>query len=455
MDAVTAVQIKELDSKVSHGTTASLSEIEKQNYILERIETYSEIGMLSSATSVKSLQSIATSLSRIEARAASSEDFSGLRRRSSNADLWKKYRVTRPSNENLEYRSRHSSVGSPGLKKSSFVTFPSNSSDRGGALSSHEDHDDIHVSTEPQSGAASRLSARKNQLRSQKSINDLAGLAASHAGLVGERGQAHNRIMEASEPEKSETVNDWEPLTQARDFGHWRDLGLWGKYRLWDTLSEQHPQAVLDYISLARKARIVQNKIDALNLLNCDSNTWPLSSDDSELQQQERIMLEERLENWRYALRAARIHCIMEGHSLYEIDRRLRPPVTNDDLDRFWDQHNKPEGDQASNRYLLHMCGGETGIYGEWSANRGRINHWMFHCLQSDDAQAQIHRSMLAEPPLSDEHWAIQVLEHWYVDGAAVGRSLETAHSAGAVDSREVSQLEKPISDPDFDFFGK
>lgn len=77
-----------------------------------------------------------------------------------------------------------------------------------------------------------------------------------------------------------------------------------------------------------------------------------------------------------------------------------------------------------------------------WSSNRDRINGWLLDCLKSDEQQAQLHRSMLPDPPIDDECWTRQVLRHWYLDEAAVGEELPIPRSVGAVDSHSIKSSE-------------
>lgn len=66
LDVTSAAQMTQLDSKITEGTVATLSKVEDQAARLDKIETFSRDGMRNSAASVRSLQSVETSLSRIE-----------------------------------------------------------------------------------------------------------------------------------------------------------------------------------------------------------------------------------------------------------------------------------------------------------------------------------------------------------------------------------------------------
>ena len=440
MDISTATNVRELDEKLIHGTAASLSKIEKQNGILERIQSYSETGMQSSVASVRSLHSIANSLSRIEAMASSSETFPKFHRRGDSDEIRDGIRTKRVSNDEIETRSRRSSGGHAIANKSSYTSLRSSAS----VMSPPtlvEEPSGSDLTSQRFSSPHCSFGPERKHVHLHKRWSDSTGPVTFQAEPYTDSDIAEDKHIQLSCFGRSNS--EYSEGLQAQK----RNAERWETQYLWDILSEQQPASVLEYITLVRKCNFLQNKIDALHLLNHGSELSLPSKNECNARHNEWIILQGRLNDVRYALTAARKRCVLEGHSLYEFDQRLRPPTNNDKTDRFWDQYNEHERSQANNRYLQEMRDGETAIFGEWSTTRDRINCWMLHCLQSDDAQTQVHRSMLAEPPLDDEHWAIQVLDNWEVDEAALGHSLETAHSAGAVDSREVSQLERPISD--------
>jgi len=112
MDISTARDILSLDGKVTQGTAASLSKIEEQNGVLEVIEYYSLAGMQSSAASEKSLQSISTSLSRLQGFASSAASASGSQGINHGGLARKRVRPTRRNNGDFYRRRRRSSAGS-------------------------------------------------------------------------------------------------------------------------------------------------------------------------------------------------------------------------------------------------------------------------------------------------------------------------------------------------------
>ena len=237
----------------------------------------------------------------------------------------------------------------------------------------------------------------------------------------------------------------WNPQT---------DVSLHQQYRTFSDLKRQcltelYPSDVLEYISLIRVMKSYEDKINVLNLLNLGSNHFAraaakvhyhLGESDLEIMKWERTALQERLNAVRLVALASRKRCILAGHSLQGIDDRIRPPDLFNDpnemsgicLDPQLERATRPISNEVLEREV------KCEVLDEWSTNRDRINRWLLHCLQSDEEQAQLHRSMLAEPLLKDEEWARQVLRHWYIDEAALGHEVRTSLSIGAVDSHTV-----------------
>lgn len=214
-------------------------------------------------------------------------------------------------------------------------------------------------------------------------------------------------------------------------------------------LTEMYPIDVLEYISLIRVMKSYEDKINILNLLNLGSNFFArtaakvhfhLGESDLEVLKWERTALQERLTALQRVALDSRRRCILAGHSLQEIDNRIRPPDLFNDPEEPSDLCLGPRPERAprpiSNGVLEREV--KCEVLDEWSTNRDRINRWLLHCLQSDEEQAQLHKSMLAEPMLKDEDWARQVLRHWYIDEAALGHEVKTSLSVGAVDSHTI-----------------
>lgn len=232
------------------------------------------------------------------------------------------------------------------------------------------------------------------------------------------------------------------------------DLSLHKQYHTFSDLKRQcltelYPSDVLEYISLIRVMKSYEDKINVLNLLHLGSNFlarsaakihFHLCESDLEILKWERTALQKRLTALRLVALDSRRRCILAGHSLQGIDDRIRPPDLFNDPNEALDLCLSPQLGRAprpiSNEVLEREV--KCEVLDEWSTNRDRINRWLLHCLQSDEEQAQLHKSMLAEPLLKDEDWARQVLRHWYIDEAALGHEVKTSLSIGAVDSHTV-----------------
>lgn len=241
------------------------------------------------------------------------------------------------------------------------------------------------------------------------------------------------------------------------------DVSLHSQYRTFSDLKRQcltelYPSDVLEYISLIRVMKSYEDKINVLNLLNLGSNFFAraaaqvhfhLCESDLEILKWERTALQERLEALRLIALASRRRCILAGHSLQGIDDRIRPP----DLFNHPNECSDPCLGSRLERAPRPISNGvlerevKCEVLDEWSTNRDRINRWLLNCLQSDEEQAQLHKSMLAEPLLKDEDWARQVLRHWYIDEAALGHEVKASLSVGAVDSHTIDDI------PDAEWF--
>ena len=378
--------------------------MEKQYDSLDRIERYSQTGMESSAASVRTLDSIASSLSRIERLASSMSTPS--------ADRESCGRKKSFEEEHRTPRSFHSTTE----EYADEVTTPT-------------------VQREAWKAGAPAYPPARRQISHVRSGSDLqrahtqrgnksAGGKSSHIG-------AANR--------SNGVLYEYIPISNGRSPGD--DLlnqPCLETQCYWNILLEDQPNSVSEYVALVQQSRIIQNQLDGIHLL-LELNVSSIPRDVVSSKFDERNMLQVRLMDVSCALKRVRSRCISEGYSLYEIDQRLRPAISIEHSHKFWDSHNEPEEFQVSNRHLAKMLDDKSSVYGEWSTNRDRINHWLLHSLRSDDTQARLHRSMLADPPSDDLLWADQVLRHWYLDGAATGHALELAHSTGAVDSRELS----------------
>ena len=129
-------------------------------------------------------------------------------------------------------------------------------------------------------------------------------------------------------------------LSKNNNSGIQVDVSLHQQYRTFSNLrrqclTESYPSNVLEYISLIRAMKSYEDKINILNLLNLGSNHFArapakvhshLCESDLEILKWERAALQERLTALRSVALSSRRRCILAGHSLQEIDNRLRPP---------------------------------------------------------------------------------------------------------------------------------
>lgn len=420
LDVSAAANIRKLDRKFDTGTAASLSKIEEQNVVLERIESHTKSRVQSSADSVHSLQSIASSLSRIEALAASAASASVSQR----SDGLK--------GKKSKQRSRRRVTGD-------FVPTYQRGSPRSSWRRSSASAQSLPaVPTIPDT--YSHLFENATEAKSRES--NAKESTHSWAGMLEDLDQTGD---DPFVPENTRSGADWDPQI---------DVSLHQQYRTFSDLKRQcltelYPSDVLEYISLNRVMKSYEDKINVLSLLNLGSNYFARSAakvhfhlceSDLEILKWERTALQERLTALRVVASTSRRRCILAGHSLQGIDDRIRPPDLFKDPNHVSDTSLGPQLERAprpiSNGVLEREV--KCEVLDEWSTNRDRINRWLLHCLQSDEEQAQLHKSMLAEPLLRDEDWARQVLRHWYIDAAALGHEVKTSLSIGAVDSHTV-----------------
>ena len=441
--------IKKINCRIDQSNAESLSRIEEQDELLERIESHTHSGMHSSAASVRSLQSIATSLSRIEENLCSVDRSTRKSRRRNSDDRGDRTYLQRPVSmtEEPEYRSRRSSAGSAIGKHSSYTSLsssPNANGPRGLTKSVTE------LEWEPW-----RINERHSPRASDdfwpRPIEDLTPL--SYVDKFYEKPilvkdfdefcRDSNRDVEEPSYNQDNISQDFETSSQkSLD----ERVNRPSMQQLLSVLYEQLPDTVAEYVSLIRRARVLQNKLDTIHLIHHSSRMCSSSQPGIDTQSKEQTRMQHDLSNVRTLIHATRTRCVLEGHSLFDIDQQLRPPMDNSSHDNFWDRYNVPEINHAKNYYLVGMCKSNSSVYGQWVDRGSRINYWMLHCLCSDDTLAHIHQSILAQPPKNDQVWAHELLSHWFSDGAAVDPPQDDVHSAGAVDSREASQAHLPVS---------
>ena len=438
MDVSLAGNVQELDRKLNQGTTATLSEIEMQNNTLQRIESYSQTGMHSSAVSLRSLQSIASSLSRLERLASSTGKASGHRSSDPSGFRADGSHSNHASSEGAGFGSCRLSGGTALSRRSSYA------SSRASAKTPPIQEEIPSLPSLPPSlppplppplgplpplppslpplllpGSSPRLTSSidygKRQPHLEDSESDFLEIASSHSGQprngkVVYRKQSERALEDPSSKERNGSI-----------LGHTSAADIWDAQQFWPTLEKQYPESILQYLDLVCTFRAHQAKIDALHLLDLGPRTFRHSTDEIRAQKKEWRITMKSLEEARIAVREARICCILEGHSPYELDLRLRPPTGNDNPHSFWNRHSEPEERRVWSRHLLQRCNGGKSVFGGWTNKCDFINHWMLYNLCLDETQMRLHRFILAEPPRDDEHWAEQVEQSWFVDEVACG----------------------------------
>ena len=363
MDLATAANVRDLEGKFDHGTAASLSRIEDQNAMLHRIETSSHTGMHSSAASVRSLQSIATSLSRIEARVSGSEFSLKSHQRRNSDEKGSGRHLKRSSSDEFEYRGRHSPIGSAVRRKSSYASLRNAAGSMGPPAIEEEP---LHPGV-----FSSPLSFEAGQARLQKSINDFEGLVEPALKHRLDPGQTFHPNLNDCVYGRAPDSKYWEIPGQEQII---ECINHTTPKDIVSIVSVLLPAAVAKYVRLTQRAKDLQSKLDALHLLHHELRKPLPTQGESDEQSLLRASVQENLSHVRFRLARARIRCDLEGYPLYDIDQRLRPPVNQESHDNFWEKHNMPGPSQAGNRYLVEMCNSKSSVYGEWF-DRGSQSH--------------------------------------------------------------------------------
>ena len=246
------------------------------------------------------------------------------------------------------------------------------------------------------------------------------------------------------------------------------DTSLHRQYELFHPLTQgllatMYPAVVIEYIAMAQIIKDYESKTNVLNLLNLGSpyegNLGSSGGDILEersfsILRQERDAIHARSEALNCKLQACRRRCIFEGHSLYNIDTRLgllrhHGPTSDQSTVRLESGRPQPHGPRLCGILSKEIESHQAKLSGGWTTSRDRINCWLLDCLQSDEQQVHVQRSMLGEVPIDDGYWARQVLVHWYIDEAATGEDLQSSQSVGAVASQTMGSSNHPFhNDP-------
>ena len=446
--------VQTVNTKIDQNTAASSSRFHEQSVVLQRVETYTEASLARSLTSDRSLQSIASSLSRIEAMASSVASVSGLPPGNDTTGSRPHPRIKRRSTGGVPSTRRKSgssvrSIRHSNASVSSLPTIPT--------IPENVRTSEISGETQDRSS-----SCRETQTPWTSIFTDPKALSAHLSGLA-EATEQPDCISKGTQTlwtsevdgEKHVGIDDFLPIVSAGQLpitNSYIDTPLHQQHQLFHPLTQSilatmYPSVVIEYIAMAQIIRDYKNKIDILNLLNfesgIDESKDQLSQEDPKsndlyVLRQERDALRSRQTALAYDLQTCRRRCIFEGHYLYDIESRLglidnmghanRQNITTPDSG----------GSRFCNVLAKEIQNHKSSLLGGWSNSRDRVNCWLLHCMQSDEEQVHVQRSMLADPPTDDRYWARQVLLHWFIDESATGEDLQISQSVSAVGSHTI-----------------
>lgn len=198
-----------------------------------------------------------------------------------------------------------------------------------------------------------------------------------------------------------------------------------------------YPRAVGEYVLWRGMATLFQCQLRILSkdlgVNNKCEQSKDAASAKSSTAQLQRQALEAGQRYNEMMLGKLRSQCIKNGHSLYEIDQTMTLSTSQSGLD-------------ASREHLdmlaIRKRSLDSYLLQAWTSTRDRINSWLLHSLRSDDELAKFHRSMLADPLLTEKEWARLTLKYWTLDEAATGIPWTPSQSAAATDSRHSPSTE-------------
>lgn len=394
--------------------------------MLEKIESFSHDGMKSSAASVKSLQSVETSLSRIEILLSSAGSDSRLQSLDSSKSHTSTRRHKRRATGDFDRRARHSSAGSAISRAYSSASAKS--------LPAVPLVPRVHLPAPHVEPVEKSFRISKRQSSSEVVRNEWYDWIDLDEGAQQiDRGST-------TVPNRTPTP-DLDPEAGGRLLEEHASISYphIDPCVTRDLLAKRYNTDVLDYISLSRSIQAHENRTNLLNLI-LDLNVGFTIEERLKPVVKERNIHQDCLNRLHAEVMPCRKRCILAGHSLHKIDSRFRPRSNSS----YLAQHS---ADQFYDSALTSIstcdvpCPAENvgaSVYGEWSNKRDRINRWLLHCLQCDRAQGQLHRSMLADPLGDEQELASQSFLHWYSDEAATGDEIYASPSSGAVDGGEL-----------------
>ena len=435
-------------------SVTTLSKIEDQAARLEKIESFSRRGVQSSAASFKSLQSVETSLSRIETLLSSAGSEARSRSATSSKDHIVSRRHKRRAAGDFDRRARSSTAGSEVSRAQSSASAKS--------LPNVPTIPKRHLATQPVTLANKQIPSSRRQ-----SYPEVIGSSWSDysdddqdAEQMNLRRQSYPEAIGSGWSDYSDKDQDAEQInlysTTSAVHGPTFDLcpqadGRWMieqatnptqhiiAQTTQNSITQRHSTDVLDYISLIQKLQTLENKMSLFNLFEVGVR----DEDRLDGVVQARSSYQDQLRQLLAEVMRCRKKCILAGHSLHEVDSRLRPRSNNSYLaehspDQFFDctltSIYYPNGRRCLAKYAT------MSVYGDWSNRRDRVNRWLLHCLQSDNNQCQLHRSMLADPLRDEQEWARNTFTHWYSDDAAMGEEVDASLSGGAIYGEETTE---------------
>lgn len=397
----------------------TLSKIEDQAVRLEKIESSSRKHTRTSAASFKTLQSVETSLSRIETLLSSAGSEARSRSASSSKDHIVSRRHKRRATGDYGCRVRSSTAGSnvsraqssasakslpnvPTISKGHLATQPVTLTKKPIPSSSRQSYSEV---------IGSGWSDYSDNDQDAEQMNLYSTASASHGPIFDLCPQADGPSMI-----EQATISTQHTISETTQ----------------NSMTQRHSTDVLDYISLIQNMQALENRMSLLSLFEVGVKV----EDPLDVVIQARSSCQDQLRQLVAEVISCRKRCILAGHSLHEIDSRLRPRSNNSYLaqhspDQFFDcsltSIYYPNGRTCLAEYA------RMSVYGDWSNRRDRINRWLLHCLQSDNTQRQLHRSMLADPLRDEQEWARNTFMHWYSDDAAMGEEVDASLSGGAI----------------------
>ena len=453
----------------------TLSKIEDQAARLEKVESFSRRGARTSAASFKSLQSVETSLSRIETLLSSAGSEARSRSATSSKDHIVSRRHKRRATGDFDRRARSSTAGSEVSRAQSSASAKS--------LPNVPTIPKGHLPTQPVTLANKQIQRSRRQSYSEVIGSGWSDYAddAQDAEQMNLRRQSYPEVIGSGWSDYSDKDQDAEQInlysTTSAIHGPTFDLCPQPDGRSMidqiaistqhvisqitqNSITQRHSTDVLDYISLIQNLQTLENRMSLFNLFEVGVTV----EDRLDVFVQARSLRQDQLRQLLAEVTHCRKRCILAGHSLHEIDSRLRPRPNNS----YLAQHSPDQFFDCTLTSIYYPNGrtclaehASLSVYGDWSNRRDRINRWLLHCLQSDNTQCQLHRSMLADPLRDEQEWARNTLMHWYSDDAAMGEEVDASLSGGAIYGAETtessigfdSDIQKPSSSKCSDMF--